>query len=306
MLLGWRSKIAIIILILSSTLLQAQDYVDLAQAFYSNTPLSQFEDSENKTNVQDFGLSLTYPQKLKNGNAIILGADAETMSAKFTASGDMARVGSVMAKIGYNQALGTKWSGTYIFLPKVASDFYGPADSKDFQYGALVIFKYIKRSDFKYKLGLYYNSELFGPFFVPVLGVYYKSPNKKFETDLALPINGDANYRITPKVLVGVRFVALVRSYNIHKTYYSAQGEYLTKASNDLFAYVGYEFKGGLILRGQAGYTFGRRFRLYESDDKVDWGLSAAKFGDERIQLNTDFNDGLIFRVDLTYRFYTK
>lgn len=295
----------ILVVLLLPCLAQAQNYVDLANVYYGNTPQNAFKDSDTKTRVQETGFSLTYPQKLKNGNAIIFGVDGESISGSFTAAGGINNVGSITAKLGFNQNIGAKWSGTYVFLPKVASDFYGPLGSRDFQYGGLVVFKYIKRSDFKYKVGLYANSELFGPFFVPVLGVYYKSPNKKFEMDLSLPISGDINYRFTEKFFVGTRFLGLIKTYNLHQPYYNNKGQYLSKASNDLYAYLGYEFLKGLIVRGQVGYTFGRRYRIYDNNDTVSWGLSAAKFGDNRQQLNTDFKDGLLFRLDLIYRFYT-
>ncbi len=293
-------------ILLFPALAMAQDYVDLASAYYTNTAMNQIEKSDQSTRVQEYGVSFTYPKKFKNGNALIAGVDAEAMNVSMTPAGEFSTVGSVMLKVGLNQQLGEKWSGTYVFLPKVASDFYGPLNSKDFQYGGLAIFKYAKRSDFKYKLGLYYNSELFGPFFVPVFGVYYKSPNKKLEVDLSLPINGDVNYRLNDKWFVGWRYYAIVKTYNLHRQYYQVDGQYLAKSNNETYLYLGCEVKKGLLIRGQVGYSVGRNFRLYASDDKADWGLSAFKFGDDRTQLNTDFANGVLFRLDMIFRIYTK
>ena len=295
-----------IILLLTATSVHAQDYIDLVHLYYSNTPQNSFKNSESQTRVQELGFSLTYPMKLKNGNSLLMGVDGEGLYSSFTDSSSSGSVGSFTAKVGYVKTLGSKWTGMCILLPKIASDFHGTINRKDFQVGTFIMFKYAKRDDFKYKLGLYANAELFGTFFVPLFGLYYMSPNKKFETDLTLPLAGDANYRLAKKMVVGARFVALVKTYNLNNYYYHQSGEYLAKTTNDLYTYLGYEFKKGIIVRGQVGYSFGRHYRIYDSEDTVDWGLSAFKFGDHRKQLNSDFQDGLLFRIDLTYRFYLK
>ncbi len=53
-----------------------------------------------------------------------------------------------------------------------------------------------------------------------------------------------------------------------------------------------------------AGVSLGRSFRVYENDDKIDFGLSLFRFGDDRAPLNTDFANGLFYRAELAYRVY--
>ncbi len=282
----------------------SQNYLDMAQVFYSNTPLNQFDTSLNKTRVQDFTFSSTLPIKLSDKTAIITGFDVEWMYAALTPSGNSGSVMGLLFKAGINQQLSEKWTSNFVVLPRIASDFKGSMNSNDFQLGGLMMFKYTKRANLKYKLGFYYNSELFGPFCTPIVGLYYKSPNNKFEMDLALPLMGDMNYRLNDKTFAGLKFQAFVRTYNLHSPYYSERGEYLAKTSNEIYTYAAYEPVKGLLFKANIGYSVARNFRLYHIDDKVAWGLSAFRFGDDRKQLNADFSDGLLFRVDCVFRFY--
>src|SRR5690606_28468199 len=102
-----------------------------------------------------------------------------------------------------------------ILLPKLSSDFK-EINANDFQLGAIAILKYEKKDNLNYKLGAYYNSELFGPFFVPILGMYYLSPSEKLEIDLSLPLWADINYKVLEKVRVGANFAAFVRTYYLN------------------------------------------------------------------------------------------
>jgi hypothetical protein len=282
----------------------AQDYLDLVQASYTNTPLNQFDTSLNKTRVQDVVFSSTLPIKLNDRTAIISGLDVEWMHSKLTPAGGDGSAMGLLLKAGVNHKLNDKWSTNFVVLPRLSSDFRGALNGNDFQLGGLWMFKYTKRENLKYKFAMYYNSELFGPFMTPIFGWYYKSPNQKYEMDFSLPLMADMNYRLHEKVVAGLRFQAFVRTYNLHTPFYSERGEYLAKTSNEIYTYAAYEPVKGLIFKANIGYSVARNYRLYHIDDQVSWGLSAFRFGDDRKQLNADFSDGLLFRIDCVFRLY--
>jgi hypothetical protein len=284
--------------------LHAQDYVDLAKMHYANTPVNQFDTTTNGTRVQELGLDLTLPFVLKNGNAIITGLYAESISTKVSPHlSNLSSVYTTNLKLGMNFKYGEKWEGTYVLLPKLSSDFKA-IGKQDFQFGAFALFKYKKHDNFKYKFGMYYNGELFGPFFVPILGLYYRSPNKKFETNLALPISADANYAFNDWFRAGMNFFAFVRTYHLNEPYQGNPDNYLAKTTNEIYGYLQFHIKKSILLQTKVGYSIGRNYRVYDTKDKITWGLSAFKFGDDRKQLNADFSDGLIFRVKLIYRYH--
>ena len=282
--------------------IQAQEYVDLAKFHYQSTGENKFDSSSNSTKIDELSFNVTLPLKLSEKTAILTGFAIDKYTTDLTEFGDNTSVSSYLLKAGVNINHNEKWNGTYMLLPKLASNFAGDLESDDFQLGAVALLKYQKNPHMRYNIGLYYNGDRFGTFFVPLLGFYYKK--NKFEANLVLPSTADANYRIKDNVFIGANFRAIVKSFNLTQSFQSLGQEYLGQMSNELFGYVGYEFKNGIILKGQVGYSIGRSYRVYEKNDKIDWGLSAFRFGDDRVPLNSDFADGLLFRAQMVYRFH--
>lgn len=283
--------------------MQAQDYIDLIKLYYANTPLNQFDNATQGSRVKEWGLDLTLPVRLNDQTALLTGLFFEKISTKASPASSINPVYTVNPRLGVNLKHGERWSGTYLLLPKLSSDLNN-FSGKDFQMGALVLLKYIRQENLNYKMGLYYNSELFGPFFVPILGLYYKSPNHKFETDLSLPLAADMNYSLLPWLKAGVNFSAFVRSYYLNEPQLSENEEYLVKRTSEIFTYLQFNLQKSIILQTKVGYAIGRSYRIYDENDQMAWGLSAFRFGDNTEQLNPDFKDGAIFSVRILYRFY--
>jgi len=283
---------------LFSILSYGQDYIDLARFHYSDTPQNNFDSIEGSTNVEDFGLDLTLPIQINDSNAILTGFNLDQIKTQFYPFDNFKTISTINLKIGFNKKYASKWNGTYMLLPKLSSDFKN-LGSKDFQLGALVLMKYNRKENLKYTIGMYYNGELFGHFVVPLLGLYYKSENGKFEANLTLPIWADVNYKINNIMKVGANFSAFVRSYHL-----SENAAYVVKKSNDIYGYLQFNLTKSVLLQTKTGYTIGRSYKVYNDNDKADLGLSAFRFGDDRTVLNPTFKDGLVFKVRLIYRFH--
>ncbi|MBD79401.1 MAG: hypothetical protein CL840_10800 [Crocinitomicaceae bacterium] len=297
------SLFTLLFLVFNSALL-AQDYVDLFKFTYLNSPFNKEDSVEGPARVQEFYVDLTVPIKLSDRTAIITGAIIEQLSVNTSPSGfNVTSVFSTTLKLGVNLSHGKRWQGTYIILPKVAGDF-NHSPTTQIQLGGLALYKFNKKDNLKYRIGLYYNTELFGPFFVPLLGVYYLSPNKKFEMNFTLPVWADMNYRFTEHIAAGLNFSAFLRSYNISPaSTVSGKEMYMVKASNEIYGYLQYTAKKSFIFQAKAGWSIGRRFSAYDIDEKVGWGFSAFRFDDDRTQQNRDISDGFIFQARFIYRF---
>jgi hypothetical protein len=221
----------------------SQNYVDLAKIYYSNTPLNQFDSSDKETRVQEFGLDLNIPIVINDRYTFLTGFTFGSSSARVSSENDnISSVYTVLLKLGMNIKHTEKWTGTYLFMPKLSSDLKR-IGRDDFQFGGLVLIDYKKRERFKYRFGLYYNTELFGPYFVPLLGLYYRSNNDKFEINATLPVWLDINYRLSSWFRVGSNFSGLTRTFNINEPQYSENGEYLVKQSNEVFLYGQFEIQ---------------------------------------------------------------
>jgi len=277
-----------------------QNYVDLAKFHFVNTPQTSFDSIgvHETTNVEEFGADIMIPIQLDSNNTILAGVFLEKIKTEFEPPFGKQYVSTINLKIGFNTNHSAKWNGTYMLLPKLSSNFQTSLTHKDFQIGALVLMKYKKKENFKYHIGLFYNNDLFGPFFVPLLGLYYKSPNDKFEINMTLPVWADMNYRLTNVLTVGANFTAFVRSYNLSET-----PNYLVKKTNEIFGYLQFNINKSVLIQTKVGYSLGRSYRKYDETEQVDVGISAFRFGDKRNVINPDLNDGLIFKVRLLYRY---
>ena len=204
--------------------------------------------------------------------------------------------------MGLSKKHSDKWSGTYMLLPKLASDFESIAQ-RDFQIGAIALMKYTKRENLNYKLGVYYNSELFGPFIVPLFGLYYLSPDKKLEANLTLPFLADINYKLHNRLNVGVNFFGQVRSYHLTEILSTNASGYVVKTTNDIYGYLKFNLSKGLSIQTRVGYSLGRSYKVYDDNDKIAFGSVLLRVGDDRQQLNTDFSNGFVYQATLGYRF---
>ncbi len=299
-----RLFIWIVFLAISPSLF-SQQYVDIARITSSITPFNNFDSSATSTRVQENLADITLPIKLNDSLAIVTGFLYENLYAKLSERcSTYTSVHGITLKAGINFIHNERWKSTILFMPKLSSDLE-KIENRDVQLGGSVLLKYKKSEYFTWQFGGYYNGDLFGPFFVPFLGLYYKSPNSKFETNVLLPASVDMNYSCTPKFRIGGSFVSFVKTFHVHQQFGSSSTSYWNKSTNEIFGYIQVEPTKGLLLQARAGYSIARHFSVYDINDRVDWGLMAFKFGDDRTRLNQWFNDGAIFQIRVIYRFYT-
>ena len=294
-----------LLLLLFSTSVQSQNYLDLLKFRYESTPLNGYEGvDEGSARIDEFTLDATVPVVLNNKIALITGFTGESLSSRFAPNDtNITQVYATTLKIGLNVQYNDRFSMQYILLPKISSDFI-EVDGDDVQIGGVVLAKRARNDNFRWKYGLYYNSELFGPFFVPLIGFYYKPDNSPWEFDITLPLAANADYRISERFTAGAHFGAFVRTYNLNKPYFTRNGEYLQKNNQELFVYGRWEPVENLLLEAGAGFTVGRRFRIYDDQYKVRWGVSAFMFGDDRPEPeNPNIRDGMMFSVRAVYRY---
>lgn len=297
-----------LLLLLFSNFAQSQDYIDLLKFRYESTPLNGYEGVDNgSSRIDEFTLDATVPVVLNDKIALITGFTGESLGSRFTPNDtNITQVYATTLKVGLNVQYNDRFSMQYIFLPKVSSDFID-VDGDDIQLGGAVLAKYAKNEHFKWKYGLYYNSELFGPFFVPLLGFYYHRQGSPWEFDVTLPLAANADYRFNQKFTAGAHFGAFVRTYNLNKPYFTENGEYLQKNNQELFFYGRWEPVKNVLIEAGAGFTVGRRFRIYDDQYKVRWGVSAFMVGDDRPEPeNPNLRDGMIFSLRAVYRYPLK
>ncbi len=289
----------VMMLILCSRVTIAQDYVDIVKLNYAYAPISTFDNSTEGNSLRIMSGDLTLPIVINRRTALLTGVAFENIRSSFNPNRIEESVTSLTAKLGVNVKHNVRWSGTYMFLPKLSSDLQ-QITNRDWQIGGIALMKYVNSRHLNYKFGLYVNAELFGPLLVPLFGIYYTSPSNKFEANILLPLSLDLSYSIGQQTHIGLKFNGEVRTYNLHTPVENESKRYLEKNSNDLYTYFQYAMKNGVNIQLGVGRSIGRSYGLY--DEEVLFAIPLVKFGDNRSQLNNDFADSWLLKATMIYR----
>ncbi|WP_246022070.1 DUF6268 family outer membrane beta-barrel protein [Flavobacterium cellulosilyticum] len=246
-------------------------------------------------------IDLTLPLKLKDKQAIITGIDFSSNSLQLFPVIAYKNLYLARIKAGINISHSEFWSGTYILLPKISSDFIN-LSMEDFYLGGVAVLKYKKRNNLSYKFGLYASNESFGLFITPLIGLYYLSPNSLFEMNLYLPSNTDLNYSLTNTTKLGTDFVARGRSFKL--TTDNVRSSYVENTSLEFSTYIqNNSLVKNVLMRLKVGFST-NRFDVYPIDQKIDFATSLVKFGDNRTQLNSNLSSSPFIKIEAIYRFY--
>lgn len=281
----------------------AQQYIDLAKFSYATSSQNSFDTGTKKTRLNEMNGDLTLPIVLNDKATFLTGITYESINASFNPNRARETLIGLTLKLGGNITHNEKLSATYMFLPKISSDFK-EISGRDFQFGGVILMKYEKSKNFNYKFGAYSNSELFGPFLVPLFGLYYLTPSEKLELKLLLPLAGNLNYALTKNTSIGINFKGQIRSYNLNTPFGLEESRYIGRSTNEATTYLNYDLKNGINLKASFGRSIARSYRAY--NEKVTFGMPLIYFGDNRTQLNTDFSDSWLFQIEVYYRLNLK
>ena len=147
---------------------------------------------------------------------------------------------------------------------------------------------------------MYTNRELFGPLIVPIFGLYYFNSNNKFEVKILIPLYADFNYSITEHIRTGLNAKGQLRTYNLNTPIGYENSSYAARATNDIYSHFQHGLDNRIIFQLGVGRSIGRSYRIF--DEEVSFAISLAYFGDNREQLNTDFEDSWLFKIAAFYR----
>lgn len=287
------------VLLLIGLQLQAQDYVDIIKLSSNNAQMGNVQD-DYKTNVHNQNLQLYYPIRASKSLVVLTGFTLEHTTLHLFNGADRGSLWMTRLNLGIKHQHSERWSGTYLFLPKIASDFKR-VDLQDVQFGGLALLDYKISDTWKLKFGIYVSSENHGSTVTPLLGVWHRSKNRKFYINATLPIRMDINYNIIKDFSMGVDLLTSVKSYSVLLNNNDA---YVQEESIRIGLYAAYGFlENSLILRLRGGFDT-TEYGLYNSGDEIGAQLLTFPLaGDNRNKLNPDFNGAFYFGGDLIYRF---
>lgn len=185
-----------------------------------------------------------------------------------------------------------------VFLaPRLMSDFKN-IDIDHFQLGVMFLYEKKFRDGLKIGFGALYNREFFGPNLVPLVNLDWQISERWSVTGL-FPIYGKVKYKVNEKLSAGISHFGFVTTFRLGDPAY--EGDYIERQSIDESLFARYQLFGNIFLEGRFGYALGRSYAQYEADQKVDFSLPLLSFGDNRIQKNVSFHDGLIASIRFIY-----
>lgn len=285
-------------LILFTLNTQAQDYVDIVKLTGFNSTMENGTNSE--TSPGNINFELYYPSQINDKLVLLTGITAENTNLNLSPLSKASNLTMTRLNLGMKYKHSEKWSGTYVLLPKIASDFNN-LGSNDYQIGAIAILDYQTKENFKYKFGLYSSTEVFGTTLTPLIGLWHRSENKKLYINATLPIRMDVNYALGNKFSVGSDLLTSIKSYNLSAT---NSMQYVQEESIRFGFYASYGMMdNAILLRAKIGYDT-TDYGVYNANDKVGLQILTKQVsGDNRTRLNTEFVAAPYIGGDIIYRF---
>lgn len=270
----------------------AQPFVDLIN--YNNQNFfSHYNDSANSpVYIQDHLLNLFLPKKFKNDNVLIIRVNSEQAVVKRDGPTSYTEnLFSVSVPVGFMYvSKSKKWKYTGIFIPKVNSDLRDDL-AHDFQYGGIALVTHVYNSNLQLKLGMYYNREFWGNFFLPLVGVDWKI-NDRFQMYGVMPSNYRFEYKVSKNWNTGLGWRSFQRSFRLSETF---NNDFVWVRENQVKAYFeGFVYKNLLFTVDiYRSITYELSRNDYQDVNLTKRGLSTF----EPFEKNMGFTLGFAYRL---------
>ena len=206
-------------------------------------------------------------------------------------------VNGIILRTGIVQQVGETGKLQLLIAPRLMSDFKN-MDGNSFQFGGVVSYEKISSEDFSWGVGAIYNQELFGPYFLPIFLLNWQLSERWFIEGM-IPVTAKVHFRVNEGLDIGFNHFGLTTTYALgHEDY---MGDYMERFGVDLSLFARQRLFGNFYVEGMVGRTFGRSYKQYAGDQKIDFGIPLVNFGDDRVAKNVTFKDGMIFTLKLIF-----
>jgi len=200
-------------------------------------------------------------------------------------------------RTGIIQRLNNDQSLQLLLSPRLMSDLEG-FGAKNWQMGFLAMYEKKFSETLIMGFGAMANQECFGLYVVPLVNLNWQI-SEKFGLTGMLPVYLKLKYKFTDKFNVGFSHFGLLTTFRLNDP--ANKDYYIERQSIDLSLFANYNIFGNFFLEGRFGRTMGRSYKLYASTDKVNFALPMKTFGDDRVQKNIGFENGLFAELRLIY-----
>jgi hypothetical protein len=156
--------------------------------------------------------------------------------------------------------------------------------------GGIGLLSYIANKKLQLKLGLYYNREFFGNFFVPLVGIEWKATDRLSFYGI-FTTNYNIEYRWGNKFFTGICFKAYERSYQLSNFY---NNDFVWVKDDQLKFFADYFVYKKIMLFAEVSRSISYSLLEYNSTD--------IKNPVATNPIYTPFNNSFFFSVGIAYR----
>jgi hypothetical protein len=219
--------------------------------------------SANQNEANEYSAAVFIPIETKKNNYLIFGGGYNKVSLKNSLNQPIiSNFGAISIQLGRVVNLDHNRSLTVIMIQKISSDFED-LSKKDYQIGTVGFITKQLYKHVKYKLGLFYNQEFWGPQIFPILGFDIITSNKLRFFGL-LPRMITLEYQISKSGYLGFKFNMKRTSYRLAQQY--AHG-YVQEFKIETQGYIDYYLSDVLTLFGTFGYAPIRKYKIFDTTE---------------------------------------
>ena len=249
---GKRIFILLIIFALSDAGM-AQPYLDLGQAVFQTSP------GGDPKSFSHFRTQANLPLIMKDSSIIVINPVWEERWIQVNEQSPTMHLRGFITWLTYSRNISDKWSAMLAFIPRWNGE---PSIqfSEGFQAGGAGLMTYKKNPSLQFKLGMYYNREFWGNFFIPLLGLDW-TINKKQHLFGILPGYLTYEYRLSKTISWGGNFRTFTNSYKLGPELSLSAMNFVRIDDNQLGAYADVYLTPKIVLNAEAGYSILRKVR---------------------------------------------
>jgi hypothetical protein len=241
--------------VILSVVAQSQPYIDVVSVYHQWSPADNSDKSKTPMNVQTTSAFVNMPFKI-DSDYVLVNPTYENYTLNLPSEQNSFRLTAAYVPLTWlHQWKNPKWSTAFVAIPRLSGDLSVPVHFNSYQLGAVVLAYYQKKETVKYNFGMYYNSDFFGTFFVPLVGIDW-SINKRWNLFGSLPINMNLEYTASKKIHAGFGINFLTNSYRINNSSFLRVDDYNAKFI------LNYYILKDQVISLETGHSLFRQYRL--------------------------------------------
>lgn len=288
-----------LLLLLIPFVSRGQGYIEGAYLSYELLPMEiETQAGDQKFTAHNLKAGATVPIFLKadKSSYLLVGGNLEAFDFAGTHPDfEVDRVYSLSPTLGFSTGLGSKFNAMALFMPTLNSD-YEKALLQDIKFGGIVRASWKSGETLTWKATLGYRQQFYGPLYIMLLGLDWKVDDK-WRIFGDFPHNATVSYAVNPEVNAGFNLFVQNSTYRLEN-----QRRYFEYNAVNPGLFAEYYLAENWAIRGTLAYTLIRNMEIYDERDKADGFIDFYEFGNRTDPLNREVENGLSFKVGLSYR----